>query len=54
MIYQADENDMKAYCAIVQRIAHLDYQREQLLAQLSEWEQAHTVAEPETEEAPEQ
>lgn len=54
MRYEADEDGMRDYCAIVQRIAYLDYEKNQLIAKLSEWENAHKIAEPETEEAPEQ
>ena len=54
MRYEADEEGMKQYSAIVQRIAYLDYEKNQLIAKLSEWEKAHEITEPETEEAPEQ
>ena len=69
MRYEADEEGMKEYSAIVQRIAYLDYEKNQLIAQriayldyeknqliakLGEWEKAHEITEPETEEAPEQ
>jgi hypothetical protein len=56
MIFKASDEDMRVYSAIVQRIAHLDYQKEQLLAQMAEWEQAHAIPEeiPETEPGTEQ
>ena len=54
MRYEADEEGMKEYSAIVQRIAYLDYEKNQLIAKLGEWEKAHEITEPETEEAPEQ
>ena len=45
MIYTADDEAMKEYSAIIQQIAYLDYQRNELIKQLQAWEQAHLVAE---------
>ena len=41
MIYTADDEAMKEYSAIIQQIAYLDYQRNQLINRLGEWEKAH-------------
>ena len=57
MIYTADDEGMKEYSAIIQQIAYLDYQRNQLIERLGEWEKAHgqAPAEPtEGEIVPEQ
>ena len=54
MKFEATENDMKEYSAIIQRIAYLDYEKNQLMAKLSEWEQAHRIEEPDGEVIPEQ
>jgi hypothetical protein len=42
--YLASEDDMRVYSDIVRNIAALDLQRDQLLNALSQWEQAHLVA----------
>lgn len=54
MKFEATENDMRAYSEIIQRIAYLDYEKNQLMAKLSEWENAHRIEEPDGEPAPEQ
>lgn len=48
--YTATEEDMKAYCELVQRIAYCDIQmnglndqKQRLLAELGAWEQAHAA-----------
>ena len=43
MIYTADDEAMREYSAIVQQIAYLDYQRNELIKKLSEWETAHQI-----------
>lgn len=43
--YRANEDDMKAYSQIIQQLAVLDLQRNEVMRQLQEWEQAHLVAE---------
>ena len=43
--YRATEDDMKAYSQIIQRLAVLDLQRNQVMQELQDWEQAHLVAE---------
>ena len=49
--YTATEEEMKAYCDIIQRITYCDIQmnglndqKQRLLAELVEWEQAHAQA----------
>ena len=55
MIYTADEDAMKEYSAIIQQVAYLDFQRNQLIERLKAWEDAHKVEDvPGNEEAPEQ
>ena len=51
MIYTADEDAMREYSAIIQQIAYLDYQRNELIKKLGEWETAHQIEgdEPQTE-----
>ena len=41
MIYTADDEAMREYSAIVQRIAYLDYQRNELVERLKAWEKSH-------------
>lgn len=43
--YRANEDDMKAYSQIIQQLAVLDLQRNEVIKQLQAWEQAHLVAE---------
>ena len=50
MIYTADDDGMKEYSAIIQQIAYLDYQRNQLINRLGEWEKAHGQTPDETPE----
>ena len=45
MKFIASQEDMQVYSAIVQKIAYLDYERNQLTIQLNEWEQAHKFEE---------
>lgn len=54
MIYTADDDGMKEYSAIIQQIAYLDYQRNELINRLGEWEKAHgqTPAEEPAEAVP--
>lgn len=54
MIYTADDDGMKEYSAIIQQIAYLDYQRNELINRLGEWEKAHgqTPAEEPAEDVP--
>lgn len=47
MKFEADEQAMQEYSAIIQQIAYLDYQRNGLIQKLGEWEKAHSIAEPE-------
>ena len=51
MKYEATKEDMQAYSAIVQQIAYLDYQRNELFKKLAAWETAHQIEgdEPQTE-----
>lgn len=50
MIYTADDEGMKEYSAIIQQIAYLDYQRNELINRLGEWEKAHGQTPVETPE----
>lgn len=54
MIYTADDEAMREHSAIVQQIAYLDYQRNELVGRLKEWEKAHGAepTEPTEEPAP--
>ena len=54
MKFEADEQAMQEYSAIIQQIAYLDYQRNGLIQKLGEWEKAHRIEEPAEEPAPEQ
>ena len=45
--YRANEDDMKAYSQIIQQLAVLDLQRNQVMQQLQQWEQAHIIEVPE-------
>lgn len=47
MKFEADEQSMQEYSAIIQQIAYLDYQKNGLIQKLSDWEKAHSIAEPE-------
>ena len=47
MIYTADEDAMREYSAIVQQIAYLDYQRNELVERLKAWEKSHGTEPPE-------
>ena len=52
--YRASQEDMQTYANLLRDLAVLDLQRNQVIARLSEWERAHAITEPETEEASEQ
>ena len=53
MIYTADDEAMKEYSAIIQQIAYLDYQRNELINRLGEWEKDHGQnPDEQTEEEP--
>ena len=43
MKYEATKEDMQAYSAIVQQIAYLDYERNELIKKLGEWETVHQI-----------
>ena len=52
--FTADENELREYNGIVQRIARLRYEYDAAMAQLAAWEQAHGEEIPEApaEETP--
>ena len=54
--FTADENEMKEYNGIVQRLARLQYEYDIAMQQLAAWEQAHGEEIPEApaEETPTQ
>ena len=54
--FTANENEMKEYNGIVQRLARLQYEYDNAMQQLAAWEQAHGVEDPEApaEETPTQ
>ena len=39
--FTADENELREYNGIVQRIARIRYEHDLAMQQLAEWEQAH-------------
>ena len=50
--FVANENDMKQYTEIIQRLAFINMQRNQVVLELSQWEKAHAEEfpdEPQTE-----
>lgn len=49
MKYEASEEDMKQYTALVSQLAYLEYQKNQILDKIRDWEYHHKI-----EEAPEQ
>ena len=44
--YTADENEMKEYNGIVQRIARIQYEYDKAMQDLGAWEQAHCTEIP--------
>ena len=45
--YRASEEDMRTYSEIIKNLAMLDLQRNQVVQQLQQWEQAHVIEIPE-------
>lgn len=45
--FTADENELREYNGIVQRIARIRYEYDLAMQQLAEWEQAHGTEIPE-------
>ena len=45
--YRASEEDMRTYSEIIKNLAMLDLQRNQVVQQLQQWEQAHVIEVPE-------
>ena len=41
--YHATQEDMQTYANLLRDLAVLDIQRNQVIARLSEWEQAHAI-----------